>query len=106
MRRVISAMIIAMVFCAAAKVCFAEDAFDKLGRGVANVATGWMDVPKEMEKRSDDDSNLFAALLVAPVKGLLKAVGRTVVGAYEIVTFPIPTYKPVIDPEFVWQRDQ
>jgi putative exosortase-associated protein (TIGR04073 family) len=106
MRKVILAMIIAMVFCAAARVCLADDALDKLGRGLANVATGWMDVPKEIGKRSEDDSNLLGALLVAPVKGLLKAVGRTIVGAYEVVTFPLPTYKPLVEPEFVWQRNQ
>lgn len=84
---------------------FAADALQKLGRGAANITTGWMDVFKEIDKQSDE-AGMLAGATVGPVKGIFKAVGRTLVGAYEVVTFLIPTYKPIIEPEFVWNRDE
>ena len=33
--------------------------------------------------------------------GILKATVRTITGVYDIVTFPFPSYKPILEPEFV-----
>jgi len=39
------------------------------------------------------------------VNGFNRSVIRTLVGVYEIVTFPIPSYEPVIKPGFVLMPD-
>ncbi len=82
------------------------NAAEKLGRGIANFFTGWVEIPAEfgrvIEKKGD-----LAAVFVAPFTGIAKAIGRTAVGLYDALTFPIPFpsgYKPVIEPEFVLQN--
>jgi putative exosortase-associated protein (TIGR04073 family) len=74
----------------------------KLGRGIANLAGGWLEFPKGIQSVGDE-SGFLAGLTWGTIYGLGNAVVRTGVGAYEIVTFPIPKYDPVIQPEFVLQ---
>lgn len=79
----------------------------KLGRGVANLLTGWVEVPAEISRQLEKKGEL-AAIFVGPILGLCKAFGRTAVGAYDAFTFPFPLpaeYKPVIEPEFVMEND-
>jgi putative exosortase-associated protein (TIGR04073 family) len=85
---------------------YAGDPVQKLGRGITNVATGWVEIPKEIG-RSVEKSGDFAGLVVGPFKGIAKAIGRTIVGVYEVVTFPIPLprrYEPVIEPAYVFEN--
>lgn len=75
----------------------------KLGRGVANLAFGWIDIFKGISDVAAEN-NTIAAMTWGPIYGLGKAVVRTAAGAYEIVTFPIPVppdFEPLVQPEFV-----
>ena len=85
-------------------MCYANDAFTKLGRGVANALTGWVEIPKNIYDTSVKDNALAGATL-----GLAKGAGMTIVrtgaGIYEIATFPFPlpeNYKPILEPEYVF----
>lgn len=83
---------------------YAGDPVEKLGRGITNTATGWVEIPKEIG-RSIGKSGDMSGLVVGPLKGLVKAIGRTVVGIYDAVTFLIPLprrYEPIIEPEYVF----
>lgn len=83
---------------------YAGDPIEKLGRGLTNTATGWVEIPKEIG-RNIGKSGDMAGLVVGPLKGLVKAIGRTVVGIYDAVTFLIPLprrYEPIIEPEYVF----
>lgn len=83
---------------------YAGDPIEKLGRGITNAATGWAEIPKEIAKNAERSLGL-AALVVGPLKGLAKAIGRTAVGIYDVATFIIPLprrYEPVIEPEYVF----
>ena len=78
---------------------------DKLGRGLANVFLGFIEVPRNIHNTTTEES-----LLVGWTVGLGKGVGYTVlrflVGVYETVTFPFPLpddFVPVYQPEYVWQ---
>ncbi|GEM_PF-1772697 len=78
---------------------------DKLARGFANVLTSPLEIPRNVQNVTADQG-----VLVGWSAGLAQGIGmmalRIIVGAYEIITFPIPfpeDYKPVIEPEFVWQ---
>lgn len=85
-------------------VCFAQDPFSKLGRGVANTLTGWVELPKNVYNTSVED-NAFAGMTLGLAKGVGMTIVRTGAGVYEIATFPFPVpqdYKPVIDPEYVF----
>lgn len=78
---------------------------DKLARGFANVLTSPLEIPRNVQNVTEEQG-----ILIGWTGGLCQGIGmmalRIIVGAYEIITFPIPFpegYKPVITPEFVWQ---
>lgn len=77
----------------------------KLQRGFLNVALSPFEISNELSKEVRNDTlppSWFAGL----GRGSIYAVGRALVGVYEMVTFPIPYpahYKPVLQPEFPWQ---
>jgi len=84
---------------------YAGDPIQKLARGITNTATGWVEIPKEVG-RNVEKSGDIAGLIVGPFKGIAKAIGRTVAGVYEVVTFFIPLprrYEPVIEPAYVFE---
>jgi putative exosortase-associated protein (TIGR04073 family) len=84
---------------------YAGDPIEKLGRGITNTATGWIEIPKEIG-RNVEKSGDMAGLIVGPFKGIAKAIGRTVAGVYEVVTFLIPLprrYEPIIEPAYVFE---
>src|SRR3989338_2984876 len=87
-----------------ATVCFANDAFTKLGRGVANALTGWVEVPKNIYNVSVEE-NALAGVTLGLAKGAGMTIVRTGAGIYEIATFPFPLpqdYKPILEPEYVF----
>ena len=98
------ATIFAVLVLTVAAVCFAQDPFTKLGRGVANTLTGWVELPKNIYKTSVED-NALAGVTLGLAKGAGMTIVRTGAGIYEIVTFPFPlpeNYKPILEPEYVF----
>lgn len=78
----------------------------KLARGLVNIATGWVELPKNIYDTTVED-NLFAGLTVGLVKGVGMTIVRTGAGVYELVTFPFPIpedFAPVLEPEFVFSE--
>ena len=75
-----------------------EKACVKLGRGIANTLGGWLEIPLNIYKQYQPTGRaegFFAGTII----GLFKGVVRTVVGAYETVTFILPypnNYGPVL----------
>ena len=85
-------------------VCSAQDAFTKLGRGVANTLTGWVELPKNIYNTSVE-GNAFSGMTLGLAKGAGMSIVRTGAGVYEVVTFPFPlpkNYKPILEPEYVF----
>lgn len=80
-----------------------NNAGGKLRRGLANFATGWVEIPIAMDKAIKESNPVFG-VLVGMVKGTVKGVARTAAGAFDTVTFPVPPYgKTWITPEFIGQ---
>ena len=80
-----------------------DKALHKLGRGIANILTGWMEIPKEIAE-AWRETDPFTGFIVGSIKGIGYTVVRIVAGFYEILTFPMPfpeDYAPIIEPEFV-----
>ena len=83
---------------------FAQDAFTKLGRGLANALTGWLEIPKNIYSTSLE-SNALAGATLGLAKGAGMTLVRTGAGIYEIATFPFPLpedYKPILEPEYAF----
>jgi putative exosortase-associated protein (TIGR04073 family) len=79
----------------------------KAVRGLANVATGWLEFPKQVYLAYSEDG-VARGIFVGPLKGLGMVLVRTVSGAAEIATFFVAYpgfYDPYFDPEFVWQKE-
>ena len=74
---------------------------EKFVNGVANVATGVVELPKNIILTTQNDG-VVHGVTVGVVTGLMHTVARTVIGALDVVTFLVPT-QPSIRPNYVWQ---
>jgi len=71
----------------------------KLGRGVSNVTefVRMGEIRRTVEQTMLEEGP-NTAYTRGVIKGFNRSVARTLVGAYEIVTFPIPSYEPWLKP--------
>jgi putative exosortase-associated protein (TIGR04073 family) len=79
----------------------------KAGRGIANIATGWLEFPKQIYTTSKEKGTAMGIFL-GPLKGLGMTVVRTVAGVGELATFYAAYpgfYDPYFDPPYVWQNE-
>jgi putative exosortase-associated protein (TIGR04073 family) len=79
----------------------------KATRGIANVATGWLEFPKQIYLTSQEDGAV-RGVFVGPFKGIGMTLVRTVSGAAEFLTFfsAYPNfYAPYFEPPYVWQKE-
>ena len=79
-----------------------QNALRKLGRGVANVLFGIVEVPNQITKVTSEHGG-GAGATYGVGKGFVRWMGREFTGVYDIVTFPVPFpkgYKPIMHPEF------
>ena len=86
--------------------CYAGT-IEKLGRGISNTATGWVELPVAVKENCDVHGVVGGVLYGIPI-GITKTVLRTAVGIYETLTFPFPIpedYAPILEPEFVIGSD-
>jgi len=75
----------------------------KLGRGLNNVTEIFRmgEIRRSMEQTALYDSS-DTAYTTGFIKGFNRTVFRTFVGAFEVVTFPIPSYEPFLNPDNVY----
>ena len=76
---------------------WAQDPIHKAGRGVVNVLTGWIELPKQIHLGAQEE-NPLTGLAWGLVKGAGLTVLRAGVGLYEAVTFPLPYPKGFASP--------
>lgn len=80
---------------------------NKIARGVANLATGWLEFPKQIYITSKEEG-LAKGLTVGPLKGVGMTLVRTAAGAAEALTFFVAYpgfFDPLFDPSYVWQKE-
>ena len=105
--KIFVAVLLAVIFIASVSFAGGDYGSDgmlkKLGRGIANVFTCPLEVAKGVGD-ANYESGPVAAMTYGLISGFYKTGVRFVVGAYEIVSFPIPfpkNYEPILDdPEF------
>lgn len=78
----------------------------KFSRGVVNTAFGLVvDWPKTIYYDTKKKGPAYG-LTIGLFKGIGVGVGRTLIGAYELVTFPLPypeDYTPILSPDYPFQ---
>lgn len=85
---------------ASASESYWEKASLKLGRGLENLLVGWMELFHEPVK-TYRDKGLAQASTVGVGRGIILALKRIGVGAYEVVTSPYPQ-EPLIESMDSW----
>ncbi|MFC1577045.1 exosortase system-associated protein, TIGR04073 family [Candidatus Omnitrophota bacterium] len=106
MKGLIICIVVMLVLSVVVTQSYAQDPAKKLGRGIANVLTGWVELPKNIYDTSVED-NPLSGLTIGLAKGVGMTIVRTGAGVYETVTFPFPIpedYAPVLEPEFVFSQ--
>jgi putative exosortase-associated protein (TIGR04073 family) len=76
----------------------------KLTRGVTNVGTAIVELPKQIYLTAKGGEK--AAYVIGPLKGIGMTLYRAFTGTVETVFFLVPQpgyYDSMIDPEYVWQ---
>jgi putative exosortase-associated protein (TIGR04073 family) len=82
----------------------AQTAARKVGRGLAAMTTGFLEVPGNIVKVNRERGPGWGFTL-GFVQGLGMIVVRELVGVYEFVTAPLEVpagFQPIIQPEFPW----
>jgi putative exosortase-associated protein (TIGR04073 family) len=78
----------------------------KLGRGVVNDLTFWVELPMAWVDYFDQ-RDPFTAIVFGTADGIVNAADRGWGGTYETVFFSVPSpryYKPVLDPETIFDE--
>jgi putative exosortase-associated protein (TIGR04073 family) len=81
----------------------AYTAVQKLGRGLAGVTCGFLEIPGNIVKETQSRGAMGFPIGLAT--GLGKTVSRELVGVYELISapFPVPAgFKPILTPEYPW----
>ena len=88
---------------------WAQDPIHKVGRGLVNVLTGWIELPKQVALGKQEENPLVGMSM-----GLVKGAGLTIlrggVGIFEVLTFPLPypkdfasPYEQMEMPDYAWE---
>lgn len=78
----------------------------KLIRGMVNLSTGWIEVPRQIYEVGSHEG-WVRGMLRGPFDGIGMFFARTVAGAVETATFavPLPTYEPLLTPAYAWESE-
>lgn len=82
---------------------YAELSGRKLGRGLSNTAFGWIELPGGIQEVGEKHG-VGAAATWGFLHGTGRAVQRTAIGIFEVLTFPFgmpQEFEPLIEPEFI-----
>ena len=83
----------------------AEKMSIKFFRGVANVVTSPVEIPKQIVLTGEEMGGV-GYFVVGPFKGILMTLYRATIGVVETAFFTVPQpgyYDPTIDPAYVWE---
>jgi len=83
------------------RVSYGEQISFKALNGLANVATGWIELPKSIISISNEHNVAFGATF-SVLQGTMHTLSRTLSGVMDVATFMIPS-KPAVHPDFVWE---
>jgi len=91
-----------MIAPAAHAESYIEDFSNKVSQGLANIAFGFIEIPKNVINISNDHT-IFVGMTWGLIRGAVHGVSRSLVGVAELATSPIPT-REFASPPYVWDR--
>lgn len=102
-KQIVAGLIILATASAAVQALADDNPATKLGRGILNATTGWLEIPKQTVAGAREAG--VPGLLDGLVLGVAEGAARTLVRGFEVGTFwaPIPKgYAPVMKPVSVF----
>ena len=99
-----SLLALAVLVLVCASPAGAQTAVRKMGRGLANMTTSFLEIPGQMVKETRA-SGAGLGIPVGFAKGLGMIIPRVLIGVYEFLSAPFPApegYRPILTPEFPW----
>ena len=100
--KILTACILTCFFMMTSPVKAESYFIDKLSQGAANIAFGFIEIPKNIINITNDQ-NILVGLTWGLIRGIIQGVSRTLVGGVEVITSPIPTSE-FASPAYVWDR--
>ncbi len=104
MKKIISLSLILLLMISFAAPAYSDGPLKKLGRGIWNLLTFPFEVPNRMTE-ANKRAGCYESVTYGLWEGLCMACFRAAMGAYEVVTFPVPLpdrYEPILkDPEYL-----
>jgi len=101
-----SLLVVSVLFFFSSQVAMAQSypyaSGEKFVGGITNVVTGFVELPKNMINATEE-RGLPYGMTVGFATGIMHTVGRTLVGALDLVTFMIPTGSSVA-PLYIWNN--
>ncbi len=107
MRNAVRLIAVCALVLSLAAPAMAKTPGDKLARGIANVATGFLEVPQTIGQEWKESNNAAVGIFAGFFKGIVQAVVRTGSGVWDVLTFPaaIPKdYEPLYHPDYVFDQ--
>ena len=109
-RQRFAVLVLAISMWGSPAVVWAQDPIHKMGRGVVNVLTGWLELPKQLHLGQQEDNPVIGL-----GTGLMKGAGLTLLrggmGLFEALTFPVPypkgfasPYEQMELPDYAWEE--
>jgi len=92
-----------VAFCSVPPGAYAQTAARKFGRGLAGMTCGFLELPGNIVKKTDEEGAIGVPIGLAYGLGMI--VVRELVGVYEFVSAPFPApagYRPILSPEYPW----
>lgn len=86
---------------AAQQNSYFNNSSERFVSGIANVATGWMELPKNIILTGQKDGPVYG-VTIGLAMGIMHTVGRTLVGGLDVATFWLPL-KPSVTPAYIWE---
>lgn len=74
----------------------------KISQGIANMATGFIEIPKNVINITEED-NIFVGMTWGLLRGSAHGISRTLAGGAEFISAPIPSSE-FVSPAYVWDR--
>ncbi|MBI4706548.1 MAG: exosortase system-associated protein, TIGR04073 family [Candidatus Omnitrophica bacterium] len=72
----------------------------KMGEGLINVLTSWVDVPDKIQENSKK-SNVVVGSIVGFGEGIVTGIARGIAGSVDVATSGLPPYdKPLMKPKY------
>ncbi|MFH1360492.1 MAG: exosortase system-associated protein, TIGR04073 family [Candidatus Omnitrophota bacterium] len=111
MRKFLAMSLVIILMFACVIPAFAKDPGEKLARGVANVISCPLEIPKQIDVEwkaaKDSNQNVGAGIAAGLIKGMAFTVARLGSGIWDIFSFPFQVpenFEPVMKPDYVLEK--